>query len=475
MRVNGIVAYGAYVPRRRVRLGDIAESLGGSRNDGTRAVASYDEDATSMAVEACRTALTGSIERDQVKQLYFATAAPGYSDKTNAAAIHAAVRLRSDVLAVDMVGAVRSGFGALVAASQSPVVALAVLSDLRTGLPGGPDESQGGDAAAAFIFANDDTAPVVAEVLSVSAVTEELLDRWRRPGSESSRTWEARFAEQAYVSLIETSVKDALESASLVPSQVQHLVIAGLHPRIARRVAELAGIPADAVVDDLSTRIGNPGTAQAGVVLADVLDRAEPKENILVVVLGDGVGALMLRTTTSLIRARCRRPVSQQIATGTHLPYSTFLTWRGHLDREPPRRPDPASSAAPPAWRRRKWKFGFVGSQCLQCGTRSLPPAPVCLECHTVGQTKPVPMADVSGTVATYTVDRLAYTPNPPMLVAIVDFDGGGRFRCEVTDAAEDELSMGMTVEMTFRRTATTNDVHNYFWKARPALTTAHH
>ena len=39
------------------------------------------------------------------------------------------------------------------------------------------------------------------------------------------------------------------------------------------------------------------------------------------------------------------------------------------------------------------------------------------------------------GTVATFTVDRLASTPSPPMLVVVVDFDGGGRFRCQLTDA----------------------------------------
>ena len=49
-------------------------------------------------------------------------------------------------------------------------------------------------------------------------------------------------------------------------------------------------------------------------------------------------------------------------------------------------------------------------------------------------------MADVPATVATYTVDRLAYSLNPPLLMVVLDFDGGGRFRCELTDAAADEV-----------------------------------
>lgn len=81
------------------------------------------------------------------------------------------------------------------------------------------------------------------------------------------------------------------------------------------------------------------------------------------------------------------------------------------------------------------------------------------------------PMADVRGTVATFTVDRLAATPSPPMLVVVVDYDGGGRFRCQLTDATEADAAIGARIEMTFRRTVTASGVHNYFWKARPVRT----
>ncbi len=43
-------------------------------------------------------------------------------------------------------------------------------------------------------------------------------------------------------------------------------------------------------------------------------------------------------------------------------------------------------------------------------------------------------MADMPATVATYTIDRLAHSPSPPVVAAVVDFDGGGRFSCELTD-----------------------------------------
>ena len=51
----------------------------------------------------------------------------------------------------------------------------------------------------------------------------------------------------------------------------------------------------------------------------------------------------------------------------------------------------------------------------------------------------------------------------------VIDFDGGGRFQCQLTDASPDSVKIGDRVQMTFRRLLTANGIHNYFWKARPA------
>jgi uncharacterized OB-fold protein len=81
---------------------------------------------------------------------------------------------------------------------------------------------------------------------------------------------------------------------------------------------------------------------------------------------------------------------------------------------------------------------------------------------------EPVPMADVTGTIATITIDRIAYSPSPPIVFAIVDFADGGRLPVELTDVDAADLKMGDQVEMTFRRLFTADGIHNYFWKARP-------
>ena len=79
-------------------------------------------------------------------------------------------------------------------------------------------------------------------------------------------------------------------------------------------------------------------------------------------------------------------------------------------------------------------------------------------------------MADVPSTVATFTIDFLAFSPSPPVVGAVLDFENGGRLVCELTDVAADEVRVGLPVEMTFRRTHTTDGIHNYFWKARPRI-----
>src|SRR5258707_918285 len=277
--MNGIVAYGAYLPYFRLDRKAIGEALGSGGGKGTRVVASYDEDTTFMGVEAARVALRGA-PRLAPAAVYFATAEPAYLDKTNATAIHAALALDESAMAFDMLGSIRSAAGALRAAMDAGRPALAVLSDVRTGLPGGADERDGGDAAAAFLFGGDTDAPVVAELIAMAATTDEFLDRWRTPGAPASRVWEERFGEHVYGPLAHAAFAAALKQAGLSPGDVAHLAVAGLAGRAVKRFAAGAGVRAEAVASDLTAAIGNAGTAQAGVLLADVLDRAEPGQTI---------------------------------------------------------------------------------------------------------------------------------------------------------------------------------------------------
>lgn len=77
-------------------------------------------------------------------------------------------------------------------------------------------------------------------------------------------------------------------------------------------------------------------------------------------------------------------------------------------------------------------------------------------------------MADAVGTVVTHTTDHITYSENPPIVFAIVDFEGGGRYPVELTDVDVGDVAIGDRIEMTFRRLFTADGIHNYFWKGRP-------
>jgi uncharacterized OB-fold protein len=213
---------------------------------------------------------------------------------------------------------------------------------------------------------------------------------------------------------------------------------------------------------------GNLGAANLGVQLADVLDRARPGQVVLVISAADGADAMVLRVTDAIERRPRGAGTRAQLDLARDVEYAAFLTWRGALRREPPRRPDPVPPQAPPAARATGWKFAFVGSRCRACDRVHVPPQRVCSGCGAGDEMDREPMAEKLGTVATYTVDRLAYSLSPPVVTAAVDFDGGGRFSCELTDCVPDQVAVGTRVELTFRRMYTAGGVHNYFWKARP-------
>ena len=161
--------------------------------------------------------------------------------------------------------------------------------------------------------------------------------------------------------------------------------------------------------------------------------------------------------------------MADQIAAGADLPYGKFLSWRGMVDPEPPRRPEPQRVSSSAAWRNEEWKFGFVGSQ--RPHQRGRPPAALAGLDEGRGASTTwsrSTVADAEATIATYTVDRLAYSPSPPIVFAVLDFDGGGRFPVELTDVDPDAVAIGDRVEMTFRRLYTADGIHDYFWKAKP-------
>jgi len=444
--------------------------MGGASGKGTRSVASHDEDTTTLGVEAARLALK-SAALSEPDALWFATSTPAYLDKTNATAVAAALRLGRAIPAYDFGGALRSGIGALVSALDSAKETLVVAADMRDGLPGSADESAGGDSGAAVLVGHGEG--VLADFVGAASATDEFTDRWRAPGGRTSKLWEERFGENRYLALGADVFARALSAAGLEAGGVDRVIVTGMHARAVAGLRKRLGVDESALIDDLAASVGQSGAAHPLLVLASVLESlgaqgAPAGTTVVLIHLADGADAIVLRTTAALAQWQPTRPLADQINGGAPLSYSKFLAWRGQLFPEPPRRPEPARVSSTAAHRSEDWKFGFVGSRDRTSGAMHLPPSRVSMEGGAVDDMEPVPMADAVGTVVTSTIDRLAYSPSPPIVFAIVDFDGGGRYPVELTDVDATEIGAGSRVEMTFRRLFSADGIHDYFWKARP-------
>jgi 3-hydroxy-3-methylglutaryl CoA synthase/uncharacterized OB-fold protein len=461
--MRGIVSWSAYLPYRRLDRSEIAPVAGQGGGKGTRTVASYDEDSTTMAVEASRLATRHA---DSIPaQVLFATTTPAYADKTNATAVHAALRLPSSTATFDMGLSPRSAIGALLLALDGSKPALVVSADERTGLAGSVEEAMQGDAGCAFVVAGEGDATLVAEFLGSASVTDEYVERWRAPGELRTKVWDERFSEVASVPLAVEAWNTALASAGLTAGDVTRAAVAAPVQRVARSVGgKLDGVQ---VVDDLTSTVGIAGAAYPGLLLVALLEASAPGDVVALVSPADGADVLLFRATDAIAAYRPVRSLAAQVGVGRAIPYGKFLAWKGVLPVEPPRRPEPQRVSATAAARNEDWKFGFIGSKEHDTGVVHVPPARVSRDGAHTDEMDAAPLADQRGTIATFTVDRLAYSPSPPIVFAVVDFDGGGRLPVELTDVDESEVAIGMRVEMTFRKLFTADGIANYFWKGK--------
>ncbi len=465
--MKGIISWGVYLPYRRLDRSTIAAVAGQGGGKGTRTVASFDEDPVTLAVEAGRLALR-PVPAAHPQQLLFGAISPAYADKTNATVVHAALRLDDDAPAFDLGLSARSALGGVLLGLAGGATTLVTAGDIRYGLPGSAEEANGGDAGAAVLVGEDSAdAPVVAELLATASVTAEFVERWRTPGDFRTKTWDDKFSEVSYTPLGQRVWKEALAKAGVEASAVDLVAVSAPTTRVGNAVAGKLG--AAKVVDTFATTVGLTGAAQPLLVLGALLEQAiaEGASTIALVSVADGADAIVLRLTPAAAAFRPARPLTEQATGGAPLAYGKFLAWRGQLTIEPPRRPEPTRISATVAARTHDWKFGFVASRDRETGMVHMPPARVSADGLRTDEMDAAPMADVQGTIATFTVDRLAYSPSPPIVFAVVDFDGGGRLPVELTDTDASEVAIGGRVEMTFRLLFTADGLPNYFWKGR--------
>lgn len=474
----GIIAAGAYVPIRRLQRSSIAEAhawfapaLAASAK-GERAMAGWDEDSVTMAVEAARDALVGR-SRASIASVIHASTSPPFADRQNAVLAKEALGLPDEVETFDLTGGQRAGVSALLQALRLSEAGageiLCLAGEKRRTQPGSELEMTSGDAAAAFLVGQGE---IAAEFLGAHSVSIDFVDHFRAAGSEFDYAWESRWVrDEGYGKIAVDAVSGALRRLGVPPGELARFVMSAPLRGVNEAVAKACGIPADRVHPALHDRLGDAGSAQPLVLLADALATARLGDLLVLVGFGQGCDVLLFRATG---RRACpglgvqgwlarRRPETN---------YVKFIALNGHLALDRGMRAEfDQKTAVTALYRNRRAVLGLVGGRCPETGAVQFPATPIGLDGERrQGEMEPYPFADRLARVVTHTADALTYSPDPPSYYGAIDFEGGGRMTVEFADAEAEDIKVQAPVRMMFRIKAQDEirGFTRYFWKAAP-------
>lgn len=491
--MTGISALGLHLPRLRLARSSMAAAMDWlsprAPARGARTLAFWDEDPISMGVAAARTSLAQAPQaRAAIGALTFATTTPTFAEPQNASLVHAALRLPERVATQDTSGTLRCGLAALHAALENNRPALVVAADCPTSPAGSLAEWRYGDGAAAALV---NQGPALLAYRGGASLTAPFIERYRAADRPFATDWEERWVrEDGFLDFVPRAIAAALAEAGLTAADIHHLVLPCVIPGCAKAVAQAAGLGHARLAGDLGAECGDTGAAHGLMMLTHALEDMQPGERVVVAQFGQGATALVLEATDAIrgYSTGARAALAAGIPETNYLKLPLFrgqLAWerglRGRL---------PVNEALTTAYRQAEALLGFVGSRCVETGRVQFPASRLPVTeagLHRAPQgpspqqppvQEPWPLADLGGTVATATADRLAFSRHPPNCYGLVDLPGGGRLMMDFTDPDAADLAPGDPVRFVFRvkdldeRTG----YRRYFWKAvadRPQPTPA--
>lgn len=472
----GIQSFGAYVPRYRLDRKVIWEQMGwyNSANaalaKGEKAMANYDEDTISMAVEAARGALSG-YDTGAIDSVSLASLSLPFQNRLNAGVVAGALQLKEQALATDTTASARCGTSALLQALEAGGEALVCASDARRAQPGSAAEYTYGDGAAAVVTTGGDGA---AQYCGGVSLHEDFIDVRRPAGDAFDHGWEERWTrDEGYTRLILKAVKALCQKYDIALDSFAAIALAVPSQSAWKAVGRKLGAAPEQLVDPLLAAAGDTGAAQPLLMLCAALENAKPGDNILLVGYGYGADALWFRAGEGIAAFVGRdSSVAAQLARKKSMPtYGRYLVYKDLLPIELGIRGESiAPTAMTVAHRLGKAAESLQGVRCTACGTPQFPALLYCPKCGAHGQMEPYDFSGRKGIIASFTGDSLAFSLDPPQHYGLVDFEGGGRLYLEYTDCETDELDVGLPVRLTFRvkHRDPGRGVIQYFWKAVP-------
>ncbi len=333
----GIVSYGTYIPKYRIKPTDIATAWGKEAPEVERslgvfekAIASIDEDAVTLAIEASSRALNyANIDPKDIGGITIGSESHPYAVKPSSTIVAEILGMGHDYLAADLEFACKAGtagiqlLSGLVAQKKAKLV-MAVGSDVAQSKPSDVLEYTASSAAASYILGDRKT---IANIIDFTSFSSDTADFWRKD-TEKFPSHGGRFTgEPAYFAHVMGASKKMLEKTKLTPQDFDYAVFHMPNAKFPKEVAKRLGFTEAQIKPGFVVpQIGNPYSGSSLVGLAATLDIAKPKQKIFVCSYGSGAGsdAFVIETTSLLpaFQKANQHPVEQQIKHKKHIDYS---------------------------------------------------------------------------------------------------------------------------------------------------------
>lgn len=447
---------------RKVARGELKWSGLGGSGRGRRAVAGWDEDALTMAVEAARALrIDGPVDG-----VVFASTSSPFTDRSMAGLVGEALRLDRGATAQDVANVRRASVTALLKAFKTGATELVVAGEKRTAAPGSSQHLNWGDGASAALVGPGDG---IARLLGSATMNADLLDVFTVADHGLPYGAEDRFVrDEAVQEIYVPAIGAALDRAGVAAGNIAIAVVPEPVDGIYRAVAKACGLTADNVCPEVAAQAGDLGAAMPLFGLALALERAGPGQKLLVAGFGNGADVLVLEVT-----GKSAATAGEALSRGAPLAsYSRFLSLTGGIALDwGPRSEVNQKVSASTLLRHGRDMHGFVGGRDAK-GNVQFPKTPIPVRPDAEGPEPyvDVPLAEVPAKIVSMTADRLNFTPDPPFHFGLVQFDNGARVAMEHCDIEGGAPEVGDPVRMRFRIKAMDRQRHfrTYFWKAAP-------
>jgi hydroxymethylglutaryl-CoA synthase len=337
--MTGIVGYGTYIPKYRLKLSEIAQMWGKDPAGacglmGEKSVPGFDEDSVTMGIEASNKAINmAGIKPSSIQSVYFGSESHPYAVNPSSTTVGEYLGIGNDYFAADLEFACKAGTAGLQATvgllgNNNINYGLVVGSDTAQGKPHDALEYTAASAACAYILSNKKS-EIIANILEMSSISSDTPDFWRRDGAKYPSHFGRFSGEPAYFTHVIGEGKKLLAKSKLKPQDFSYCVFHMPNGKFPRTAAKKLGFSPEQLAQSLIVdKIGNPYSASSLMGLASVLDVAKPKQKIFFVSYGSGAGSdgFIFETTQELLKKQKKTiPVFKQMENKINISYPTYL------------------------------------------------------------------------------------------------------------------------------------------------------